>query len=660
MRKAPDNETNPLLSEHMIGRRRFVAYSGVATASIALFGLSGCGASTQDAAKQSYTAGTYTGTASGKKGPIEVETVFSDSSIDSVKVVSSYETLRIAKTPFERIPQEIVDTQSLDIDVVSGASLCSAGLLNAVADCVTQAGGNVHDLKSVPGPKKSTAEEEIDADSIVIGAGAAGLGAAIEASLRGADVVVFEKCANFGGNMLVSGGVLGYINAPDDLRQDMTDGLRAYFSQTLERARAIGVPEEYIDLVQKQYDDYYAVGNTKVFDSPEWQAIYSICGTGTETYEDGMYESYLDFCQRSVSLMDWLDQFNVGYKKLIGVAGYPWPGNVSPSTGECGEGYCAAFERAVEDQHLPIDFLFSTPASELITDESGKVTGAKGTCENGTVYTAKARKGVIIATGGFAGSTDLLLEHDDEWGFSAMGLSELPTTNAYGHTGDGLSMAMTVGATFTSAQPNYMLLPFANAVDQAVESIVGDSGNSLLVNKEGKRFVDETLSRNEISKAQMKQTDQFCYLISGTNNCGIVDGLNMFGTNVEQMLESKKLFKADTLDELAEIIGIDPSVLVATVDQYNGYTEAANDPDFGRTMFDEKSPILEAPYYANPCHWAVHITNCGISSNAESGEVLDASGNPIPGLYAIGEAAPTGGGIDVMSYGIALADRLTA
>lgn len=649
-----------MANTHLVGRRQFIAYSAAAASSIMLFGLAGCSSPKQSGFNDSqhYKAGTYTAQATGKKGPVTVEVTFSDSAIDSVKVTDSLDTPRISGVAFKTIPEEIVQYQSLGVDTVSGATLSSWGVINATKDCVKQAGGNVSALEKAPAAEKKTDVDESEADIVVIGAGAAGMPMALESAINGAKVTVFEKCSSVGGNALVSGGVLGYIDAPDELRQDTNDGYRNYFAQTLEKAKGIGVPQDKIDEVQKQFDDWYASGKTKLFDSVEWQCLYSIIGSGATEYSEEQYETFYSYLEKDADLMQWLNQFNIGYKKLIAVAGYPWPNNTSPSTGECGEGYFAAFDKYMEQNNLPIDILFATPATELLTDETGAVTGVKGVCEDGTTYVVKAKKGVVLATGGFAGNPDLLREHDDEWGLADV--KNIPTTNNFGHTGDGLKMALAVGGSFVEASPNYMVLPFANAIDQSVESIVGDSGNALLVSSEGKRFVDESRSRNEISKAQMALPDQMCYLISDKNNSLINGEYNLFGTNVQQLLDNGKLFKADTLEELADIINIDSKTLVDTVKQYNEYAKAGVDPDFGRTMFTETSPVVEGPFYANPCSWAMHITNAGIGVDFDTCSVLNQNGEPIKGLYAIGECVPTGGGIDVMSYGVTLADMLTA
>ena len=188
--------------------------------------------------------------------------------------------------------------------------------------------------------------------------------------------------------------------------------------------------------------------------------------------------------------------------------------------------------------------------------------------------------------------------------------------------------------------------------------MVGDSGNALMVNLEGKRFVDETLGRNAISKAEMAQTDGRAWLISDAENSNVTDGKNFQGLSIDRLIADKKAYRADTLEELAEQIGIDPDTLVATVQQYNEYAAAAYDPDFGRSKFDASSAVDEGPFYAEPLTWAMHITNCGLAVNWENYAILDAEGNEIPGLYGIGEVVPTTGGIMTMSNGMVLGDYL--
>lgn len=604
--------------------------------------------------EQTYTPGTYTGSAMGRKGPIGVEVTFSDHAIESIEITESHETPRIANGAYQTIPQLVIEYQSLGIDSVTGATLSSMGLINAIGDCVEQAGGNVSDLEKAAGPEKASDAVELNADIVVIGAGAAGMPCAIEGALRGAKVVVFEKSSNVGGNALVSGGVLVYVNAPDDLRQDMTDGYRAYFEQTLQNALAIGAPQELVDSIQKEFDDYYAAGNTKVFNSYTWQAIYNMIAADETEYTDDLYQVYLSTAQSGDLLMDWLAQTDIQYRSLVPAGGYPWPDNTSPQTGECGEGYFAAMDDFIAEKGLDITFLMATPVSELIT-EDGKVTGAKGTSSDGTSYTVHASKGVAIATGGFSGNPDMIVEHDDGWGFA--GFNSIPTDNAYGHTGDGLKLAQSVGGAYADSGANFMIL-IANGTDISVESQVGAGKSTLMVNKEGKRFCDESGTRNGKVRAVMEQTDDFDYSISDAPIAAFEDGKNQFGIEEDMLLLMNKLYKADTVEELAQQIDIDPDTLAETVATFNEYVRQGSDPDFGRTLLDELYVIEEPPYYACPGTWAMHITNSGVQVDMETYAVLDESGKAVEGLYAIGEVKVGDSGITVMADGIKLARQL--
>ena len=135
---------------HVIDRRRFVQASSVAAAALAL-GATGCASSHPVAetggTTTQFVAGTYQATALGKKSDITVEVVFSDTAIDSVRVVDHGETERIAAPAFEKIPEIIVSSQSLAVDAVTGATLSSLALLSAVEDCARQADGDVSALK---------------------------------------------------------------------------------------------------------------------------------------------------------------------------------------------------------------------------------------------------------------------------------------------------------------------------------------------------------------------------------------------------------------------------------------------------------------------------------------------------------------------------------
>lgn len=173
----------------------------------AMLALAGCGGSQDSGGTSLYKAGTYTATGTGKNGDVQVTVEFTDDAIKSVTIGENSETEAIAKPAFDTIPQEIVDAQSTQVDVVSGATLTSNAIIEAVNDCIVQAGG------TVPSAAAETAaaakEEKSEAtDVLVIGGGMAGMSAALAARDGGADVTLLESASDLGGTVKVAGGYL--------------------------------------------------------------------------------------------------------------------------------------------------------------------------------------------------------------------------------------------------------------------------------------------------------------------------------------------------------------------------------------------------------------------------------------------------------------------
>ena len=259
---------------------------------------------------------------------------------------------------------------------------------------------------------------------------------------------------------------------------------------------------------------------------------------------------------------------------------------------------------------------------------------AKGS-ENGEEYRITANKCVVLATGGFSANTEMLKKYNESWDLP----EQIMTTNRSSAQGDGIVMALGVGAKLEDMS-NIMLMPLADPVT-GVLSMVGPS-NGLFVNKQGKRFVNESLSRAEITRAEMQQTDQLLYIISDANNSGITDGKTSANLSVEDLIQEGRLYRGDTLTELAEAIGVDPSALVDTVNSFNEMVATSVDPEFGRKLFPETVVIEKGPFYACPRTFASHVTMGGVAIN-ENYQVLSEDGTAIKGLYAGGEVAATGG-----------------
>lgn len=191
-------------------RRTFLAGATLAGVNLAIFGLSGCApktpAATTGSPSLSFASGTYTGTGTGKFGPLVLEATFSDNAITDIVIGEHEETERVSDRAFEEIPAIIIEQQALGIDTITGCTLTSSAILAAVTDCVKQAGGDVKAMeRNYTAPELSTEVVELECDFVIAGAGAAGMGAAIGAAQAGASkVIVLEKGSNVGGNALVS------------------------------------------------------------------------------------------------------------------------------------------------------------------------------------------------------------------------------------------------------------------------------------------------------------------------------------------------------------------------------------------------------------------------------------------------------------------------
>uniref|UniRef100_UPI003AF5A8FE FAD-dependent oxidoreductase n=1 Tax=Adlercreutzia equolifaciens TaxID=446660 RepID=UPI003AF5A8FE len=458
--------------------------------------------------------------------------------------------------------------------------------------------------------------------------------------------VVLEKSCSIGGNALVSGGYLEYVEADDSLREEMTDSQRAQLEADLAAAEGV-VPADALELIRGQWANWQAAGNTKCFDSIELQALqYTIAG-------EGDYEGNVLFCQNIAALDAWLVEDGFAFKELVGIVGYPWPRWSSPAEGRCGQGYFQHYQGLVEDQALPVEILLNAPATELIC-EGDRVVGAKAQAEDGTTYEVRAAKGVVLATGGFSGSPEMLRQYNTMWPFEE-GV-DIPTTNTYGHTGDGINMALALGAG-VALMDDQMPFPMADCKNSSDETTVGDDIDCMMINSEGVRFMDEVRDRYSMTADIMEQPGQMMYMITDADTCRVEGDLNRYGHKLESLINQGQLYVADTIEELAAQIGCEGSVLAKTVADYNEAARSGVDAAFGRTSFSDLSPIENPPFYASPRTWAMHITVGGLLYD-DSFRVTTEEGEPIEGLYAVGETIVGSSGVGTQGEGLAVAQIL--
>lgn len=605
-----------------------------------LLSLAACGGGSQPSPSQTaaatpYQAGTYTATADGRNGPIEVEVTFTGEAISAVTLKSHTETAGIADPAIERIPAAIVEHQSLGIDAISGATVTSAALLAAVESCVLQAGGDVSALKAVK--VEQTAGETIEktADIIVVGAGGAGISAAVAAAEQGASVILVEKTAAVGGNTLASG--LAWNAADPELQISMSSmaGQADTLKAVLDYDEAeFGVFADTLKTLKEQITAYLAGDTSKLFDSIEWHTIQTYTqGKRTDLSGNviqGKPELIAAMCENSLDSFHWLSE----------LTGLPESDTITSPVGSMwlrGHNYAQktdvfSYTTTYITAHGG-EILLETSAQEL-TMTDGRVTGVKGVMTDGTPVVLHAEKGVILTTGGFGANADMVREYNTYWPAIPDGIM---TTCVASATGDGIEMGKAVGANLLD-MGMAQLMPTAGYFTGALtDGLLVAPQNYVFVNKEGKRFINEYAARDTLAFAALDQTDGMFFTIADQEMAKTVQN-GATQEQIDAMVDKGLIYKADTLEALAALIGCDAQTLKDTVAAYNLCVDNGADPEFGKNAFEMK--VETAPFYACPSRPAVHHTMGGLEIDAQA-HVLSSDGTIIPGLFAAGEV--TGG-----------------
>ena len=585
--------------------------------------LIGCGS---NAKKMSYTAGTYTATAQGMNGEVTVSVTFDNSSIKKITIDKHQETVGISDAAIKQIPEQIIKMQSLAVDTVSGASVTSKAILSAVSSAVEQAGGDVDTLKMSKMQAKAGKTIQKTADVIVVGGGGAGLSAAIAACQNNAKVILIEKTALLGGNTIRAGGP---YNAVDPERQANVQPASEAAMKSLERLLKVSpkndLHKKYQDQLQKELDAYKAQKPNHLFDC---LALHIL-----QTYDGGDYAGKIEFiekmCSESLNAAEWLESNGLVWRDtIVTVPGGLWPRAHVPQNA-AGSDYINTNKKLAEK--MGVEIILNCKGESLIKKD-GRITGVKAVQSNGTQVILNAKKAVVLASGGFAASKEMRKK------YNSLLNENLGTTNNPANTGDGITMAEKVNANLIGME-YIQCLPLGNPETGGLNGWIGGIGVEYYyqVNKSGKRFMAEDGRRDVMTKALLEQPGSFSYVIADSH-VTFKDGKNLWGDDVEKLVADKKIFRADTIEDLAKQIGIDPTVLKQTNDAFNKAVEAGKDNEFGRSLFGQK--MDKAPFYASPRMPTVHHTMGGIEINLDT-QVLDKNGNVIPGLYAAGEV--TGG-----------------
>ena len=582
-----------------------------------------------------YTPGKYEATVPGLWGDLTVETEFSEDAIVSVAVTDDAETPGVRQWPLNIMPERIVENQSLAVDVVAGASVTSRAILSAVANCVEQAGGDVEALQQEL-PAEDPQATEYTADVIVVGGGGAGLSAATAASETGASVIVVEKVGFLGGNSIVAGGI--YNCADPDLQStvEMTDAYCAGIEAAVSEEPVSELHAEVQKQVSEQYEAYKATGSTALFDSAEWHALQT--WNGGDKVAD--LELVLNLTRNALDGMNWLKSMGWEVQNKIGQGAGSLYMRTHYSALPNTTGIIKAFIETLQTRDN-VQILYETPANELIV-EDGRVTGVKATAKDGSIVTLTANSGVVLATGGFAGNVEMRQQYCEGEKWPDLG-SSLNTTNMPADTGDGIRMAEAIGADLVDMD-QIQLLHTTNPITGTTGDacMPKSTAGAIFVNQDGNRFWREDGRRDDLSIAAMAQNENgiFWVVESADTIPSADEAKTLDGRTLSFMLENhiSDYVSGNTLEELAETMGVNVENFVATVENYNAHVESGEADEFGRTLLQYK--LETGPFYAFTRAPSAHHTMGGVHINT-SAEVIDTEGNVIPGLYAAGEV--TGG-----------------
>ena len=600
-------------------RKRVAA---LALASVMALSLFGCGS--KPASSTAGVSGEFTGTAKGMGGDVTVTLTLEDGKITGCTAEGKDETPGIGTLALEQLPAQIAETGSIAVDGVSTATITSNAIKEAAAAALTAAGLNADDYKIEVKADETKAEDStVDADVVIVGAGGAGMTAAITAAAEGKSVVIVESQAMVGGNSVRA---TGGMNAGKTVYQDENEfGESAGVEKTLKTAAEKYADNETITALAKTVSEQWAEyqkNPTGYFDSVELMELDTMIG-GKGINNPELVEELAD---ESADGVEWLKKYGINLTSVGSFGGASVkrihrPVNAEGKTIAVGSYMIPLLEKACEENDK-ISIQLETTATTILTDENGKAVGVKAVGATGNEVTVNA-KAVILATGGFGANLDMVAE-------LVPALKGFMTTNAAGAQGQGIEMAQALGAA-TVDMDQIQIHPTVQFDTAALitEGLRGDG--AVLINADGKRFIDEVGTRDVVSAAEIAQPGSYSYLVVDQ---AMLDKSSVIAGYVKRGF----VFQGNTYEELAEALGVDAATFAETMNTWNTYVEAKNDPDFGRTSFAQ--PLNTAPYYAIKVTAGVHHTMGGLVINTDT-EVLKDDGTAIAGLYAAGEV--TGG-----------------
>jgi fumarate reductase flavoprotein subunit len=412
------------------------------------------------------------------------------------------------------------------------------------------------------------------ADVVVIGAGAAGMTAAITAHDAGAKVIVLEKQPITGGNsMLAAGG----MNAAETKYQK-EKGIK--------------------DSVDLMIQDTMKGGNN--MNDPELVAILA---------------------KNSASSVDWLTSLGADLSNVGRMAGASVDRRHGPKGGSAvGANIADILRRTAAERK--IDVRVNSKVVKILEDGKGTVTGVQVEGKHRGLYTINA-KAVVLTAGGFSANPEKVAFYRPEF-------KGMTTSNQPGATGDGLDLGAAAGGELRDMK-EIQIHPTVSAGSKILITEAVRGNGAIVVNQEGKRFMNELTTRDKASAAILAQTGGSAFLVFD-------EGVRQSLKQIDGYFHLEMVKEGETPEALARAINVPPQALKATIDAYNQAVDKKDDAEFKRP--DMPRPLRTSKYYAIAIKPGVHYTMGGLKIN-RSTQVIAKDGKPIPGFYAAGEV--TGG-----------------
>ena len=525
---------------------------------------------------------TAEGTGVGKHGDITVAVTFDAGKIQDIKIVKNAENPILAKKVFTDLKDQVVALSSTDVYLISGATFSAKGFIDAVNDAAKKAGVTLAkaDKKAL---KKAARElpKTSNYDVVVIGAGGAGFSAAITARNAGANVVLLEKMPAVGGNSLISGAEMNVAKNWVQPKLGINDDSPELHAQDTFKGGDGKGDMKVINVMTHQ-----------ALDAAKWCRDY----LGVRFEDDNLF-------------------FFGGHSRKRALI----------PVGHTGTEFIAKFQAKADELGIPV--ITNMKAEELIKNKDGRVVGVKATMD-GSEYTFNAKGGVVLATGGFGANPEMVKKYNPKID------ERFKTTDAPGSTGEALYMAERAGAELVN-MGYIQTYPICDPISGAIE-LIADArfDGAIMLNQEGKRFVEELQRRDVLSEAILNQTGRYCWVLWNDKIGSISNTVKAHANEYEAFTKQGIMTTCDDLKCIADFTKIPFDQLRKTVKRVSDMAGKGNDKDF-----NHRSGLVDmqqGKYYVIKAVPSTHHTMGGVRIN-EKAEALTAEGKVIPGLWAAGE-----------------------